>query len=494
MKKKLLLASLLVLACIVGGVLIFNGLGGGEEAPSGGSGIGISPEPQLAEPINLSILCAGDVMAHSTQITAQLQSDGNYDFSNNFQYIRHYVEAADVAICNVETTFAGTPYTGYPAFSAPEILAQNLKDVGFDVASTANNHMLDKGLSGAMRTLEVLREAGIKTTGSITDSTEPRYAIYETKGVKVGVIAYTYQNSTTDGTVSINGNRVSGETASHINSFNYAFIDNELAKIKGIVDETRAAGADVVILFYHWGEEYQLSANKWQQYMARQSVDTMDVDIIFGSHPHVLQNAEMLSKIQLVARDQWGRYLTDSALEKIMAEEGIEGTASDLRQKFADACVAEGRMIPVREGGANTFGDLSDEDREINEKGLAEIEKNYLPKNVRFAYETKNVPVYYSLGNLISNQRAETLNNKYTEEGVLAMVELKYQPDTGEVLDVKMGGVTTWVDRYSTGGRQNYYVIPLDESLESNETLATSGHMSRAKDAKEVSYGILGIN
>ena len=104
------------------------------------------------------------------------------------------------------------------------------------------------------------------------------------------------------------------------------------------------------------------------------------------------------------------------------------------------------------------------------------------------------VPVFYSLGNCISNQRAETLNNKYTEEGVLARAIITIKPDTGEVTCVDMNAIPTWVDRYKSGGRTRYAIIPLDDNLDANPTLAESGHLSRAKDAKEAARGILGIN
>ncbi|MBQ7605097.1 MAG: CapA family protein [Firmicutes bacterium] len=409
MNKKLIILIFLCIAVIVVGAIfmlpLFSAGGDGGAVPAGEQ-----PEPlPEPEPVTVSILCTGDVMAHKTQLDAQKQADGTYDFTDNFEYIKHYVEEADIAICNLETTFGQAPYTGYPAFSSPDELAAALKWTGFDVVATANNHMLDRGTSGVLRTLEILKGQGFQTTGSITEVTDPRYCIYEANGIKVGVISYTYQNSTGDRRVSINGSIASEEAASHINSFNYAFIDEELAKIGDVVEQCRAAGAQIVVMFYHWGEEYQLSANRWQLDIAQKTIDTMDIDVIFGSHPHVLQQCAMVS--------------------------------------------------PTVTGGAR-----------------------------------HTVPVFYSLGNCISNQRTETLNNKYTEEGVLARAYITIKPDTGEVIAVDMDAIPTWVDRYKSGGRTHYSIIPLDDALDDNPTLAVSGHLSRAKDAKETAYGILGIN
>jgi len=362
-------------------------------------------EPVEPESIDISILCAGDVMAHLTQIEAALQSDGTYDFTENYTYIKDYISSADVAICNVETTFGGTPYTGYPAFSAPDELAACLANVGFDVVCTANNHMLDRGKDGLVRTREHLEAKGFEVTGSIVTTDQPRYAMYQAKGVDIAVIGYTYQTPTSNRVVAINGSQISSELAQHINSFGYEYIDEELAKINGTVEAARAAGADLVIMFYHWGEEYQLASNQWQQYMAEKTVETMDIDVIFGSHPHVLQEMVTLTS-------------------------------------------PNGRQIPV----------------------------------------------YYSLGNLVSNQRTETLdipNDKYTEQGALAVVEFSVTLETGEKELTKVDVIPTWVDRYKVDGKFHYNIIPLDDNLQSNEVFAVSGHLDRAVDALEEANGLL---
>lgn len=137
----------------------------------------IPDPPEVEEAIALSIAAVGDVMVHKPQLAAQYNGEtGTYSFTNNFQYIKEYISAADLALCNVETTFAGGTYSGYPVFNAPDSLATALKEAGFDVALTANNHIMDKGLSGMKRTLEVLREEGLKTAGTQLEG-EKNYTI-----------------------------------------------------------------------------------------------------------------------------------------------------------------------------------------------------------------------------------------------------------------------------------------------------------------------------
>jgi len=214
------------------------------------------PEPEPPKVTELSLLCVGDIMVHSPQLDAAYDSEsGDYDFSENYQYVTSYVQGADLALCNVETTFGGKPYTGYPAFSSPDSMAADIKEAGFDVAITANNHMTDRGYDGVIRTQEILKENGFSVIGSVMTPDEPRYIIEDVKGVKVGIVAYTYETGSGSGSVSINGCFISDETADVINSFNFNTLDEDCQRIKGDIDAARAAGAQVIVAYYHWGEE-----------------------------------------------------------------------------------------------------------------------------------------------------------------------------------------------------------------------------------------------
>lgn len=361
-----------------------------------------APEPEPAppqmeepeEPVSLRISAVGDVMVHKPQLAAQFDEvTETYNFDNNFEYIKKYIEKADLALFNLETTFAGGMYTGYPVFNAPESLADALKKAGFDVALTANNHIMDKGLSGMKRTLEVSREAGFETAGTRLDG-EKDYLILDVKDVKIGVVAYLYETPSIDSSPTVNGNMISMEAWSLLNTFNYNTLDEDLEKVKQSIRNAKADGAEVVICYFHWGEEYQRSPNEYQQHMAREAA-SYGADIIFASHPHVIQGMEML---------------TDEAT---------------------------GRKVPV----------------------------------------------FYSMGNLISNQRTETLDNRYTEQGIIAEVGLEYMKSTGQILSVEMSAVPVWVDKYKRNGKDVYTVVPLDGVMSDNPSLSESGHLSRAEQA-----------
>ena len=349
-------------------------------------------EAEPLPPIELSITCAGDIMAHGTQLTAQYdEATGTYDFSNNYRYVKDYISQADLALCNVETTFAAGKPTGYPAFNSPDSMAADIEEAGFDVAITANNHMLDRGYRGMQRTLMVLRNAGLTTVGSqLSGENETTFTLVDVNGLRVGIVAYTYETSGSASNRTMNGSAMSATSKEWINGFAYPMLDQDLAYLKKDIEDAKAAGADIVIAYLHWGEEYQRSANRWQKSIAEKVVD-FGADIIFASHPHVLQPVEWVG----------------------------------------------------------------------------------------------DVPVFYSMGNFISNQRAETLDNRYTEQGMLANVDLVWDPESETVTDMSMNVLPVWVDRYPTGGKQSYYIIPLDHTLEENETLKVSGHLQRAKQALE---------
>ena len=141
----------------------------------------------------------GDIMMHSMQIQKALQSDGTYDFSTYFAHMSEYLDDSDLNVGNMEFTLGGEPYSGYPAFSAPDSFADYLAECGFGLFLCANNHILDKGKAGLRRTLskyhDLASDYGIRFTGAATDEEEMRRntpLIINLKGIKVAFINATY--------------------------------------------------------------------------------------------------------------------------------------------------------------------------------------------------------------------------------------------------------------------------------------------------------------
>lgn len=231
---------------------------------------------QIAEKNNAQILFAGDAMCHSAQLDAA-RNGKTYDFSGYYDRISPAVKAADFAVVNLETPLSHPPYSGYPCFNAPVEFARQLKNAGFDLFLTANNHTLDRRVKGGMTTISHLDSLGIRHIGTYTNKEERNNRIPFIKninGINVGFLNYTY------GT---NGFTTSG-------GFIVDYIDKEV--IKDDVEKTRAAGAELVCVAIHWGTEYILTPDKSQKDMA-EYLKGLGVEMIIGGHPHVVQPMEL---------------------------------------------------------------------------------------------------------------------------------------------------------------------------------------------------------
>lgn len=222
------------------------------------------------------LIFVGDAMQHQGQLDAAKAIGGNsgYDYSDCFTLIAPDITEADYAVCNLEVPLGGgNNYSGYPCFSAPDSYAAALKDAGFDMFLTANNHCLDRLDKGARRTLEALDSLGVDHIGTYHDSADRERKtpfIKDINGIRFGFLNYTYG---TNGIEPREGVEV-------------ALIDRD--KIAEEIGKTRAAGAEIIVVAIHWGIEYVLLQNRNQEELADFLID-QGADLIIGSHPHVIQ-------------------------------------------------------------------------------------------------------------------------------------------------------------------------------------------------------------
>ena len=231
------------------------------------------------EPSIVSMIFCGDVMGHMPQVNAAYNSsDNSYDYNPCFAQITSYIQQADIAVANLEVPLAGKPYSGYPHFSSPDALLDALQHAGYDVILTANNHVVDKGTKGLKRTIEQIDQRQLMRAGSYLDSLDRKthYPLFiEQKGLKIALLNSTY------GT-----NGILVKSPALVNLIDTTQIRNDIQKAK---DEA----ADFIVMCIHWGAEYELKANKEQQVIAQFLADE-GVHLIIGSHPHVVQNVEIL--------------------------------------------------------------------------------------------------------------------------------------------------------------------------------------------------------
>ena len=263
------------------------------------------PEPTEPEPEHVvsraRIAVTGDVLMHMPVINTGLQSDGSYNFDSIFQYLAPYSSSADYAAANLETTLCGTDkgykYSGYPAFNCPDEIVDALKNAGFDMLLTANNHCYDTSEYGFLRTVSKVREKGLQVLGTRASIEEPKYTVQEINGIKIGMVNYTYQGLPDDpvyGKVYMNKNTLSDTCAPLVNSFIPGQLDTFYSEIQQCLENMKNDGAEATVIFIHWGSEYQTTPNPEQQQIAQQLCD-MGFDVIVGGHPHVIQPVELLS-------------------------------------------------------------------------------------------------------------------------------------------------------------------------------------------------------
>jgi len=233
---------------------------------------------------NIRIAAAGDIMFHSTQLeSAYDAATKTYDFKSVFEDVRPIISAADLAIANFETTTASSsdyPYTGYPIFNSPDEVIDAIQYAGFDVLTTANNHSLDTGSKGLKRTVQTLHKKGLDTVGTYDKKPDSRVLIKNIKGIKIAILSYT------ESTNGLGSQYSADELHAMLNTMDKDQIVNDIREAKEL-------GADLIITFMHWGKEYDETPTKTQVEFAKLMTNE-GVNIILGSHPHVIQKSEYI--------------------------------------------------------------------------------------------------------------------------------------------------------------------------------------------------------
>jgi hypothetical protein len=265
----------------------------------------------------LTMVFAGDIMGHDSQIAAAwYEKDSSYNYHPCFRHIKSFLQQADIAIGNLELTFGGPPYKGYPRFSSPDALAGALREAGFDVLLNANNHVLDRGTAGMLRTAGIMESQHFIHTGSFTDPLlrELEYPLLiEKNNILVGLLNYTY------GT-----NGLEADTPLVVNRIDRELILRDLRKV-------RSVRPDFVIVTIHWGNEYERTQDESQESLAEFMLAN-GADAVIGGHPHVIQPVE-------VYRDP-----SDTADIKLVAY-SLGNFISNQRERYRDGGILFGLTL-----------------------------------------------------------------------------------------------------------------------------------------------------
>ena len=280
MKKKILLILILTILVILG-VYFVQTKWNHDEVSQNSENVSQEKEEveQPKEDITINMTVAGDALCHNTNFfDAYNASTDSYDFSYSFEDIKKYFDNANIAIGTLEANFAGKAvgYSNYPLFNAPEQLATDLKELGFDILATANNHCLDKGFSGMVNTLAELDKAGIEHMGTYaTEEDSEKYLIKDVNGIKMAFLDYTYGTN--------------GIELPKGKEFAINMIDKD--KIKKDIENVKKENVDVVCVNMHWGQEYKLTPTSEQEELA-DFLFQNGADLILGSHTHCLEPME----------------------------------------------------------------------------------------------------------------------------------------------------------------------------------------------------------
>ena len=224
----------------------------------------------------MSLIAVGDVLIHESVYKDALDDNGTYNFSKMFDLVSPIIKKYDLKFCNQESTIGGNilGISGYPLCNSPDEIGDELVSMGFNLISLANNHALDKGVDAVLYSNSYWKEKDVITAGAYSTKEErDKVNIYDKNGIKYAFFAYT----------TLSNNKVPNDYI--INMYSDERVKEDIEKVKGSVD--------VIIVSMHWGEEFSNVLNKSQKEIAKYLSD-LGVNIIIGSHPHVVQPIEYI--------------------------------------------------------------------------------------------------------------------------------------------------------------------------------------------------------
>ncbi len=407
-KKRILILFIIICGILIGGLFYISKLEIIKDQVKNNSveTSGEKIQPIIEETKNIKtieIAATGDILIHKEILETQYDAiTDTYDFKNTLQYVRDYLSNTDLTISNLEGTLSGIDnygFSGYPSFNAPDELADAMKWSGIDVVNNMNNHSLDRDVKGFYRTREILENREFDIIGTRESTENSRYIIKDVKGIKLGIIAYSYTMTSEGGTRGLNGTAISSDIYPLMNTFREDSLEEDFLNMKIEIDKMKDNGAEVIIFYMHWGDEYELEPNETQIKIAKFLANN-GVDIIFATHPHSLQ-----------------------PIDVIKSEDGIHETS-----------------------------------------------------------------VIYSMGNFLSSQRTERIENPYTEDGVIVFVKINKSEETGEVKVEYPTYLPTWVNWYGKDGKLFYEVVP---ATINNASYLTEEGKIRVTESLNRSRGII---
>ncbi len=300
----IVLAVILILAVLAGGVaLVVNTIG--KHTDGGAPGVTTTTGPREPAVVSTATLgSSGDVLIHTPVLKSAKVSSGVYDFEPMFKHLKSYVSALDYAAINMEFGIGkgeSDYYQREMLFRVPTSLVDTIMNTGYALGLCANNHVSNG--SSLSLTERTYTERNLDHIGLRASTQDKRYLVKDINGIKLGFVNYTYGSATSDKTL------VNYFSTSNLDAF-YSDMQVQMANMK-------ADGAQAIIVYMHWGSEYQIKPLASQTTIAEKLCE-MGVDVIIGGHPHKIQPLELITAEngnQTVCLYSMGNLLSNQTIE-----------------------------------------------------------------------------------------------------------------------------------------------------------------------------------
>lgn len=291
------------------------------------------------EDTEIELIMVGDMLLHPRVYESGFMEDGTYQYDHLFANTRDKIESADLALVNQEVILGGIELglSGYPCFNGAFEVGDSLVNAGFDVILHATNHALDKGKRGLLNCIhfwkEQYPEIGVVGIYETKEESEEIY-VTEVNDVRIAILNYTY------GT---NGISLPKDMPFAVEMWNDEQIAEDVARAKEI--------ADFIVACPHWGTEYVLTQTKDQERKAQYLAD-LGVDLIIGTHPHVIEPVAWLtgkSGNQTLCYYSIGNYINATSGTGKGAANRMVGAMADviLEKTENDVIIADYKVLPL---------------------------------------------------------------------------------------------------------------------------------------------------
>ena len=334
-KKKLNILLKVAVSCFVAFAVVVSGVIVAKIRNNASkSAVSVSVTENIIPTTEVSFVMVGDNLIHTSLVRNAENPDGSMNFDSLYEELLPYFQKADLSVIVQETVLGGKElgYSGYPLFNSPQEVGDSVAEAGFDIVLHATNHTLDKGAKGVENTLEFWKKYPEITVLGINESFEEQDSItyLEKNGIKFALLNYTD---------STNGIPKPAGKEYLVNTVDEEKIKNDLM----IAEEN----AEFTIVFMHWGTEYSLSENQFQENLAAMMCEH-GADLIMGSHPHVLE------PVKWVKSENGNKALVYYSLGNYVSRQkeannllGGLATVKIRRENADDVYIMESSLMPI---------------------------------------------------------------------------------------------------------------------------------------------------